>query len=145
MSQQKARRTPLEWDRMSRDLIPIDNSRCGGNGVLVKNETKSTAIIQQRVRPLTTISQSIRAHNYEHQHTTHISSPRLERKHRQTLSSTTTNPLAMSAEDDRLTPQYSPEEIQAINQQLADKTPQEILVWAIDNLKGLYQTTAFGL
>jgi phosphoadenosine phosphosulfate reductase len=51
----------------------------------------------------------------------------------------------MSAEDDRLTPQYSREEVQAINQQLADKTPQEILVWAIDNLKGLYQTTAFGL
>lgn len=51
----------------------------------------------------------------------------------------------MSAEDDSLTPQYTPDEIAAFNQQLASKTPQEILVWAIDNLEGLYQTTAFGL
>jgi phosphoadenosine phosphosulfate reductase len=28
---------------------------------------------------------------------------------------------------------------------LDGKTPQEILVWAIDHLDGLYQTTAFGL
>jgi phosphoadenosine phosphosulfate reductase len=28
---------------------------------------------------------------------------------------------------------------------LENKTPQEILVWAIDHLDGLYQTTAFGL
>ncbi|KAG0655227.1 hypothetical protein C6P46_001093 [Rhodotorula mucilaginosa] len=32
-----------------------------------------------------------------------------------------------------------------VNAQLADATPQEILAWAIDNVPGLYQTTAFGL
>lgn len=42
-------------------------------------------------------------------------------------------------------PQFSPEEIDQINRDLAGKTPQEILTWAIDNVKGLYQTTAFGL
>ncbi|WVF72220.1 phosphoadenosine phosphosulfate reductase [Kwoniella sp. CBS 6097] len=46
---------------------------------------------------------------------------------------------------DILTPQYSPEEIKAFNTQLEGKSPQEILKWAIDNLDGLYQTTAFGL
>lgn len=44
-----------------------------------------------------------------------------------------------------LQPQYTPEQIQALNKELESKTPQEILVWAIDNLEGLYQTTAFGL
>lgn len=47
--------------------------------------------------------------------------------------------------DDRLTPQYSPEQLEAFNKQLEDKTPQEVLAWAIDNIDGLYQTTAFGL
>jgi phosphoadenosine phosphosulfate reductase len=42
-------------------------------------------------------------------------------------------------------PQFSPEEIDQINRDLAGKTPQEILVWAIDSVEGLYQTTAFGL
>ncbi|BEJ14687.1 hypothetical protein CspHIS471_0404540 [Cutaneotrichosporon sp. HIS471] len=51
----------------------------------------------------------------------------------------------MSADDDNLTPQYSPEEIDEANKQLEGKTPQEVLVWAIDNIDGLYQTTAFGL
>ncbi len=42
-------------------------------------------------------------------------------------------------------PQFSKAEIAEINQQLAGKTPQQILTWAIDNVEGLYQTTAFGL
>lgn len=46
---------------------------------------------------------------------------------------------------DILQPQYTPEQILAFNKELESKTPQEILVWAIDNLEGLYQTTAFGL
>ncbi|EIM22532.1 phosophoadenylyl-sulfate reductase [Wallemia mellicola] len=36
-------------------------------------------------------------------------------------------------------------QLQAVNEKLANATPQEILEWAIDNLDGLYQTTAFGL
>ncbi|GAA5993176.1 hypothetical protein JCM10908_001325 [Rhodotorula pacifica] len=32
-----------------------------------------------------------------------------------------------------------------VNARLSDATPQEILAWAIDNVPGLYQTTAFGL
>lgn len=46
---------------------------------------------------------------------------------------------------DVLTPQYTPQEIEKVNSQLENATPQEILQWAIDNLDGLYQTTAFGL
>jgi len=46
---------------------------------------------------------------------------------------------------DVLKPQYTPEEISDFNKQLDGKTPQEILVWAIDHLDGLFQTTAFGL
>jgi hypothetical protein len=44
-----------------------------------------------------------------------------------------------------LEPQFTPKELEKINQDLQEKTPQEILTWAIDNVKGLYQTTAFGL
>lgn len=50
-----------------------------------------------------------------------------------------------SSSSDVLTPQYTPEQISALNKQLDGKTPQEILTWAIDNLDGLFQTTAFGL
>lgn len=32
-----------------------------------------------------------------------------------------------------------------VNARLAEASPREILEWAIDNLPGLYQTTAFGL
>lgn len=41
--------------------------------------------------------------------------------------------------------QFTSEQLVEINRELANKTPQEILTWAIDNVKGLYQTTAFGL
>ncbi|WVQ70032.1 phosphoadenosine phosphosulfate reductase [Kwoniella botswanensis] len=44
-----------------------------------------------------------------------------------------------------LTPQYTPEDIEKFNLELENKSPQDILRWAIDNLDGLYQTTAFGL
>jgi len=44
-----------------------------------------------------------------------------------------------------LEPQFTAAELERINQDLQEKTPQEILTWAIDNVKGLYQTTAFGL
>jgi phosphoadenosine phosphosulfate reductase len=50
-----------------------------------------------------------------------------------------------STQDDVLQTQYTPEEISSFNKELDGKTPQEILVWAIDHLDGLYQTTAFGL
>jgi phosphoadenosine phosphosulfate reductase len=43
------------------------------------------------------------------------------------------------------TPQFSPEDLKRINAELSGKSPQEILKWAIDNVQGLYQTTAFGL
>ncbi|PWN91295.1 putative MET16-3`-phosphoadenylylsulfate reductase [Acaromyces ingoldii] len=33
----------------------------------------------------------------------------------------------------------------SINEQLREATPEQILEWAIDNLPGLYQTTAFGV
>jgi phosphoadenosine phosphosulfate reductase len=39
----------------------------------------------------------------------------------------------------------TPERLDALNAQLANFSPQEILEWAIDNLPNLYQTTAFGL
>ena len=51
----------------------------------------------------------------------------------------------IEAQGDILQTQYSPEEIDQFNKELENKTPQEILVWAIDHLDGLYQTTAFGL
>ena len=50
-----------------------------------------------------------------------------------------------SQQDDVLQTQYSTEEIAQFNKELDGKTPQEILVWAIDHLDGLFQTTAFGL
>ncbi|RXK35480.1 phosphoadenosine phosphosulfate reductase [Tremella mesenterica] len=50
-----------------------------------------------------------------------------------------------SQDSDILIPPYTPQEIEAINVQLEGKSPQEILTWAVDNLDGLYQTTAFGL
>lgn len=37
------------------------------------------------------------------------------------------------------------ENLPSINQHLAEATPEEILEWSIDNLPGLYQTTAFGV
>ncbi|KAJ9117340.1 hypothetical protein QFC20_000488 [Naganishia adeliensis] len=43
------------------------------------------------------------------------------------------------------TPQFSPEDLKRINAELSGKSPQDILKWAIDNVQGLYQTTAFGL
>ncbi|WWC89975.1 phosphoadenosine phosphosulfate reductase [Kwoniella dendrophila CBS 6074] len=49
------------------------------------------------------------------------------------------------SDNEILTPQYTPEQIEKFNIELEDKSPQDILKWAIDNLDGLYQTTAFGL
>lgn len=51
----------------------------------------------------------------------------------------------MTVDNDVLAPQYSPEQLFEINKQLDGKSPQEVLAWAIDNIDGLYQTTAFGL
>lgn len=53
--------------------------------------------------------------------------------------------MSISNDSDVLTPQFTPEQIEEINRSLDGKTPQEILTWAIDNVEGLYQTTAFGL
>lgn len=53
--------------------------------------------------------------------------------------------MSISNDSDVLTPQFTPEQIEEISRSLDGKTPQEILTWAIDNVEGLYQTTAFGL
>ncbi|ORY90790.1 putative Phosphoadenylyl-sulfate reductase thioredoxin [Leucosporidium creatinivorum] len=42
-------------------------------------------------------------------------------------------------------PPFDASQLAAANASLSDATPQEILAWAVDNLPGLYQTTAFGL
>jgi phosphoadenosine phosphosulfate reductase len=55
------------------------------------------------------------------------------------------DPSSSSGPSDILAPQYTPEQIEQFNKELDGKTPQEVLVWAIDHLEGLYQTTAFGL
>lgn len=49
------------------------------------------------------------------------------------------------SEEAKLTPQFSPEDLKRINAELSGKSPQDILKWAIDNVQGLYQATAFGL
>lgn len=56
-----------------------------------------------------------------------------------------TNAAAGSSTEGVLTPQFSQQELETLNEQLAGKTPQEILKWAVENVEGLYQTTAFGL
>lgn len=57
----------------------------------------------------------------------------------------TTPATSEAGPSDLLTPQYTPEEIAKFNAELEHATPQDILKWAIDNLDGLFQTTAFGL
>ncbi|GAA6041763.1 hypothetical protein JCM8097_008319 [Rhodosporidiobolus ruineniae] len=42
-------------------------------------------------------------------------------------------------------PPFDPARLDEVNAELASATPQQILAWAIDNLPGLAQTTAFGL
>lgn len=42
-------------------------------------------------------------------------------------------------------PIFDPSRLSAVNAQLSESTPQEILEWAMLNLPGLTQTTAFGL
>lgn len=49
------------------------------------------------------------------------------------------------SDENKLTPQFSPDDLKRINSELSGKSPQDILRWAIDNVQGLYQTTAFGL
>lgn len=61
------------------------------------------------------------------------------------MSAEASSSTSSSKAGDVLQPQYTPEQILAFNKELESKTPQEILVWAIDHLEGLYQTTAFGL
>lgn len=51
----------------------------------------------------------------------------------------------MTSSEGALKPQYTTEQIAEFNKELDGKSPQEVLVWAIDNLDGLFQTTAFGL
>jgi phosphoadenosine phosphosulfate reductase len=58
--------------------------------------------------------------------------------------STVTAPTAALTKDDAQI-QAVINNLDAINVQLAEATPEEILEWAIDNLPGLYQTTAFGV
>ncbi len=44
-----------------------------------------------------------------------------------------------------LTLPISNDTLDAINKQLVENTPEEILEWAVEHLPGLHQTTAFGL
>jgi hypothetical protein len=53
--------------------------------------------------------------------------------------------IIVMSEKNSPTPQFSPEDLKRINAELSGKSPQDILKWAIDNVQGLYQTTAFGL
>jgi phosphoadenosine phosphosulfate reductase len=55
------------------------------------------------------------------------------------------NAEAGSSAEGMLKPQYSASELEQLNEQLAGKSPQEILKWSVENVEGLYQTTAFGL
>jgi phosphoadenosine phosphosulfate reductase len=52
---------------------------------------------------------------------------------------------APTADKDSQRIQQVIDNLNAINNQLASATPEEILEWSIDNLPGLYQTTAFGV
>jgi phosphoadenosine phosphosulfate reductase len=61
------------------------------------------------------------------------------------MSAEASSSTSAAGASDVLQTQYTPEQISVFNKQLESKSPQEILVWAIDNLEGLYQTTAFGL
>lgn len=70
------------------------------------------------------------------------------------VASTSMLPVHTPATVAAPTPVHSKDDVQiqsvinnldAINTQLAEATPEEILEWAIDNLPGLYQTTAFGV
>lgn len=53
--------------------------------------------------------------------------------------------MSQAGPSDDLRPQFTSEELQKINAELDGKSPQDILRWAVDNVRGLYQTTAFGL
>lgn len=55
----------------------------------------------------------------------------------------TPSAATQDAIQDRLS--YVVANLDGVNAQLADASPQQILEWAVDNLPQLYQTTAFGL
>jgi phosphoadenosine phosphosulfate reductase len=52
-------------------------------------------------------------------------------------------PTIMNKDEERI--QLVINNLESINEQLAEATPEEIIQWSIDNLPGLYQTTAFGV
>ena len=54
-------------------------------------------------------------------------------------------PTSESTFDKPLNLPLSQEEIDRINAYLNDKTPEQILEWAVEHIPGLFQTTAFGL
>lgn len=59
------------------------------------------------------------------------------------VASTSAQPVGGRTADEQI--QAVIANLPAINEQLAEATPEEILEWSIDNLPGLYQTTAFGV
>jgi len=53
--------------------------------------------------------------------------------------------MASSVASTSTLPAFDSAQLDAANALLAESSPQEILRWAVANLPGLYQTTAFGL
>lgn len=60
-------------------------------------------------------------------------------------ASTSSNHQTLTPEQEDLRIQSVISNLPKINVKLRESTPEEILEWAIDNLPGLYQTTAFGI
>ncbi|KAF8681112.1 Phosphoadenosine phosphosulfate reductase thioredoxin [Rhizoctonia solani] len=53
--------------------------------------------------------------------------------------------VTIPLQTDLLSLPLSPEQLDTINEQLRNESPQGILTWAVTHLPNLYQTTAFGL
>lgn len=53
--------------------------------------------------------------------------------------------LAAAHTDAAVPAPFDPSQLDAVNEQLADASPKQILEWAIDHLPGLFQTTAMGI
>ncbi|GAA5993351.1 hypothetical protein JCM11641_000859 [Rhodosporidiobolus odoratus] len=63
-----------------------------------------------------------------------------------TAASTSSHSAPTAAHTDAAVPApFDPSQLDAVNEQLADASPKQILEWAIDHLPGLFQTTAMGI
>lgn len=75
---------------------------------------------------------------------TSIASQQQQQQQFQSQASSSSSTLSQEQQDD-LKIQKVISNLPKINVKLRESTPEEILEWAIDNLPGLYQTTAFGV